>query len=74
MSFHSIKIEDTFYSLAKRHAEAEHRTISSQIGYWAKIGKIALDNPDLPVSFIKDILLAKNLKDMAESFEFRSED
>lgn len=73
MSFHSVKIDDSFYSLAKVHAEAEHRTISSQVAYWAKIGKIALENPDLPINFIKDILLAKNLKNEAETFVFRDE-
>lgn len=73
MSFHSVKIDDTFYLLAKRHAEAEHRTISSQIGYWAKIGKVALENPDLPIEFIKDILVAKSLKAEAEPFEFKED-
>lgn len=73
MSFHSVKIDDTFYQLAKRYAEAEHRTISSQVGYWAKIGKLALENPDLPVSFIKDMLIAKSLRAEAEPFEFREE-
>ena len=73
MSFHSVKIEDSFYSLAKRYADAEHRTISSQIGYWAKLGKIALENPDLPIDLIKDILIAKSLKDEAEPFDFRTE-
>lgn len=73
MSFHSVKIEDGFYSLAKRHADAEHRTISSQIAYWAKLGKVALENPDLPIDFIKDMLVAKNLKEEAEPFQFRTE-
>ena len=73
MSFHSIKIEDAFYNVAKRHAIAEHRSISSQVGYWAKLGKLALENQDLPVTFIKDILLAQNLKEDAEPFEFRVE-
>ena len=71
MSFHSVKIEDGFYSVAKLHAHAEHRAISSQISYWAKIGKLALENPDLPISFIKDTLIAKGLKDEAEPFHFR---
>lgn len=73
MSFHSVKIDNHFYILAKHYAEAEHRTISSQIGYWAKIGKVALENPDLPVSFIKDMIIAKSLKAEAEPFEFREE-
>ena len=71
MSFHSIKIEDEFYTVAKRHAIAEHRSISSQVGYWAKLGQLALENQDLPVTFIKDILFAKNLKKDAKPFKFR---
>lgn len=73
MSFHSVKIDEEFYALAKRYAEVEHRTISSQIAYWAKLGKIALENPDLPIELIKDVLIAKNLKEEAEPFEFRTE-
>ncbi len=30
-----------------------------QIEHWAKIGRIAEDNPDLTFSFINEILLAK---------------
>ena len=73
MSFHSVKIDDEFYAVAKRHADVEYRTISSQFAYWAKIGKLALENPDLPVNFIKDILAAKDLVDEAEPFKFRNE-
>ena len=73
MSFHSVKIEDKFYLVAKRHANAEHRTISNQVAYWANLGKLALENPDLPVAFIKDILVAQSLRDEAEAFEFRVE-
>lgn len=73
MRFHSIKIEDKFYTVAKTHAIAEHRSISSQVEYWAKLGKFALENQDLPITFIKDILLAQSLKDDTEPFEFRVE-
>ena len=71
MSFHSIRIEDEFYTVAIRHAIAEHRSISSQVGYWAKLGQLALENQDLPVTFIKDILFAQNLKKDAKPFKFR---
>ncbi|MBN2354791.1 hypothetical protein JXO59_01690 [candidate division KSB1 bacterium] len=33
------------------------RSVAGQIEYWAKIGEIAEDNPDIPISFIKDILI-----------------
>lgn len=32
--------------------------MTSQLEYWATIGKAAEENPDLPCSFIKETLLA----------------
>lgn len=29
-----------------------------QITYWAKLGKLALENPDLPIEFIRDLRIA----------------
>lgn len=58
----SIRIEQKLYDQAKADAAAEHRTISGQVEYWAKVGRAALDNPDLPVNFI-----AESLASMAES-------
>lgn len=52
----SIRIDQTLYNQAKQDAAAEHRTIAGQIEYWAKVGRAALDNPDLPVSFIAESL------------------
>jgi len=33
--------------------------MTSQLEYWATIGKAAEENPDLPFSFIKETLLAR---------------
>ena len=52
----SIRIDQTLYNQAKADAAAEHRTIAGQIEFWAKVGRAALDNPDLPVSFISESL------------------
>ena len=68
----AIRIDDELYEQAKRGAEAEYRTVPLQVTYWAKIGKAALDNPDLPVEFIRDILAAKKRGDF-EPFEFDAE-
>ena len=57
----SIRIDQTLYNQARDEAVAEHRTIAGQVEYWAKVGRAALDNPDLPVSFI-----AESLASMAE--------
>lgn len=60
----SIRIDQTLYDQARTEAMAEHRTIAGQVEYWAKVGRAALDNPDLPVSFI-----AESLASMAEPRE-----
>ncbi|EGQ9326909.1 hypothetical protein D8T49_06665 [Vibrio vulnificus] len=54
----SIRLDDDFVSDVKVHAEAEMRSVPKQIEYWAKIGKIMTDNPDLPYSFVQESLLA----------------
>jgi hypothetical protein len=54
-----VRIDDELYKDAKAHAKAEFRTIAGQIEFWAKVGKAALDNPDLPVDVVRDILIAK---------------
>ena len=38
------------------------------LNFWAKVGKNALENPDLPVDFIAKIIVAKNQP--SEKFEF----
>lgn len=60
----SIRIDQTLYDQAKADAIAEHRTIAGQVEFWAKVGRAALDNPDLPVSFV-----AESLASMAEPRE-----
>jgi hypothetical protein len=52
----SIRIGQTLYDQARTEASIEHRTIAGQIEYWAKVGRAALENPDLPVSFIAESL------------------
>lgn len=54
----SVRLDDDFVSLAKAHAEAESRSLPKQIEYWAKIGQIMIDNPDLPYEFVREALLA----------------
>ena len=61
--------------MQKRLARAECRSIPNQIEFWARIGKCALDNPDLPIEFIKDLLISKNQdRSLAEPFEFEEND
>jgi len=54
-----VRIDDELYEQAKSASKAECRTITGQLEFWAKIGKAALDNPDLPVEFVRDLLIAR---------------
>ena len=54
----TVKLSDELITSARRYGEVHCRSISKQIEYWCRIGKIAEDNPDLPYSFIKDILIS----------------
>ena len=54
-----VRIDDQLYEQAKAHALAERRSIAGQVEFWAMVGKTALDNPDLPVDFVRDLLIAK---------------
>lgn len=54
----SVRLSDDFVAHARVHAEAENRSVPKQIEYWAKIGQIMIDNPDLPYEFVRESLLA----------------
>jgi len=53
----AIKLSDQLVSDAKLYAKAQHRTPPKQIEHWARLGKIAEENPDLPLNFINDSLV-----------------
>jgi hypothetical protein len=54
-----IKLSDDLVREARRFAEVYSRSVPKQIEYWSRIGKITEENPDLPYSLIRDILLAQ---------------
>jgi len=64
----SIRVNDELYNLAKTQAKAELRTIPNQIEYWARVGRAAMDNPDLPIDVVEKLLVALN--EPSEPFEF----
>jgi hypothetical protein len=53
----AVSLDDTFVKQARLHANVEDRSLPMQILHWAKIGRIAEENPELSYHFIKDILL-----------------
>lgn len=63
----SIRIDDGLYDAARVRAKAEMRSVPQQVAYWAKVGRAALDIPDLPIEFVRDTLVA--LEEESEPFE-----
>ena len=55
----AIKLSDDLVEQARRHGRVYSRSAPKQIEYWSRIGRIVEENPDVPYSFIKDSLLAK---------------
>jgi len=54
----NVKLSEKLASEAKRYGAINHRSLPKQIEYWSRMGKIAEENSDLPLSIIKDILIA----------------
>ena len=54
----SVRLDDELVNQARSAAKAEFRTVQGQLEFWAKVGRAALDNPDLPADFIAESLRA----------------
>ena len=52
----TIKLPDPLVEDAKSCAQAMRRSISEQIEYWVRLGKVAEENPDLPIPMLQDLL------------------
>ncbi len=58
MSTVSVRIDEDLVNAARMTAKAEFRTVQGQVEFWAKVGRAALDNPELPASFIAESLIS----------------
>ncbi len=54
----SVRIDEELVGAARAAAKAEFRSVQGQLEFWAKVGRAALDNPDLPASFIAESLMS----------------
>jgi len=55
----AVKISDDLFEKARIKSKVFKRSIAGQIEYWAKIGQLVEENPDLPLPFIQDILIGR---------------
>ena len=54
----NVKLSEKLVDSARQQGAVERRSAPKQIEYWSQIGKIAVENPDLPFSVIREILVA----------------
>lgn len=68
----SVRLSDKIVRQAKAIGEVMSRSGAGQIEHWAKIGKMAEENPELSYEFIRDSLLAKAEADngLVDDYEF----
>ncbi|MDJ0900551.1 MAG: ParD-like family protein [Xenococcus sp. MO_188.B8] len=55
----AVKISDELFEKARIQSKVFKRSIAGQIEYWAKIGQMIEENPDLPLPLIQDILVGR---------------
>ena len=53
----SVNLDKDLVSTARSYSAIQDRSIPKQIEHWAKIGRIAEENPDLCYNVILEILL-----------------
>ncbi len=72
MATASIRLDAILVNRARVVGEANSRSTAKQIEYWAKIGKIMENNPDLPYQFVRDAMISKVEKEagMVEEYRF----
>lgn len=67
----AVRISDKLVKEAKIQSKVDNRSLTRQIEYWAKIGKIAEENPDLPFALLKDILIGLEQLDSGLGVEYK---
>ncbi len=53
-----VKLSDQLINDARPYATAMHRSIPKQIEHWARLGKAAEENPDMPIAMIQDVFIS----------------
>jgi hypothetical protein len=67
----AVRISEELVSEAKRFGRIDHRSLAGQIEHWARLGKCVEENPDLPYSLIKEILMGLDELDTGVKTEYK---
>ena len=55
----AVRLSEEIVNDAQKYATLSLRSVPKQIEYWYRLGKLADENPDLPLEFIKGALEGK---------------
>ncbi|MCP4111445.1 MAG: hypothetical protein GY749_38940 [Desulfobacteraceae bacterium] len=55
----TVNFSDDLIKQAEITSRIFRRSVGQQIEYWAKIGQLVEENPDIPLPFIQDILTGR---------------
>ncbi len=67
----AVRISDELIKEAKTLSKVENRSVTGQIEYWAKIGKIAEQNPTMSFELFKEILIGIEELDSKRGTEYK---
>lgn len=54
----AIQLSELLIEEAKPYAQATNLSVAEQIEYWARLGKVSEQNPDLPIPMLQDLLVS----------------
>jgi hypothetical protein len=66
----AVRVSEQLINDAKRFSRVDHRSVAGQIEHWARMGKCVEENPDLPYSLIKEILIGLEELEQGEKTEY----
>ena len=66
----AVRISHKLVDDAKVISKVENRSVTGQIEYWAKIGKIAEENPTMSFQLIKEILFGLEELDRGKGIDY----
>jgi hypothetical protein len=67
----AVRISEELIGDAKKFSRIDHRSLTGQIEHWARVGKCAEENPDLPYNLIKEILIGIEELEQGDKSEYK---
>ncbi|MEA1933220.1 MAG: hypothetical protein U9N60_02120 [Thermodesulfobacteriota bacterium] len=67
----AVRISEELVRDARKFSKIDHRSLTGQIEYWARIGKCAEENSDLTYDLIKEILIGLEELNQGEKSEYQ---